>query len=140
MFVPVKSTPKNTQFGNVMRSRGLGHKKKWVAAKKLGPYYCCSGKGLLGDLDAWSRECGIDCCRDLHHRLFHVVPGSMEGKAATSVTEENNLSPLRTKHYKNMHRGVLPCVLFQSFSNMGTDVCKLIVSWKKAVVQLYVVC
>ena len=123
-----------------MRSRGLGHKKKWVAAKKLGPYYCCLGKGLLGDLDAWSRECGIDCCRDLHHRLFHVVPGSMEGKAATSVTEENNLSPVRTKHYKNMHRGVLPCVLFQSFSNMGTDVCKLIVSWTKAVVQLYVVC
>ena len=95
-----------------MRSRGLGHKKKWVAAKKLGPYYCCSGKGLLGDLDAWSRECGIDCCRDLHHRLLHVVPGSMEGKAATSVTDENNLSPVRTKHYKNMHRGVLPCVLF----------------------------
>ena len=71
-----------------MRSRGLGHKKKWVAAKKLGPCYCCSGKGLLGDLDAWRRECGIDCYKDLHHRLLHVVPGSMEGKAATSVTEE----------------------------------------------------
>ena len=62
----------------------------------------------------------------------------LERKAATSVTEENNLSPVLTKHYKNMYRGVLPCVLFQSFSNMGTDVCKLIVSWTKAVVQLYV--
>ena len=63
----------------------------------------------------------------------------LERKAATSVTEENNtyLSTYEvlTKHYKNMYRGVLPCVLFQSFSNMGTDVCKLIVSWTKAVVQ-----
>ena len=57
-------------------------------------------KGHLGDSCAWSRECGIDGCKDRHHRLPHekkVAPGSLEGKADTSVSEENKSSTYETE-------------------------------------------
>ena len=36
------------------------------------------GLGHLGDSCTWSRECGIDGCKDRHYRLLHeekVAPG-----------------------------------------------------------------
>ena len=57
------------------------------------------GKGHLGDSCTWNRECGIDGCKDRHHRLLHeekVASGSMEGKADTPVTEENKSSTYET--------------------------------------------
>ena len=77
----------------------MEHRKKWEMAKKLGLCYCCLGKGHLGDSCTWNRVCGIDGCKDRHHRLFHeekVAPGSMEGKADTLVTEENKSSTSET--------------------------------------------
>ena len=68
-------------------------------AKKLGLCYRCLGKGHLGDSCTWNRECGIDGCKDRHHRLLHeekVASGSMEGKADTPVTEENKSSTYET--------------------------------------------
>ena len=82
VIVPVKCATKNTQFGNVICSREW-NRKKWETAKKLGLCYRCLGKGHLGDSCTWNRECGIDGCKDSHHRLLHeekVAPGSMEGK------------------------------------------------------------
>ena len=79
--------------------KGMEHRKKWETAKKLGLCYRCLGKGHLGDSCTWNRECGIDGCKDRHHRLFHeekVAPGSMEGKADTPVTEENKSSTCET--------------------------------------------
>ena len=79
--------------------KGMEHRKKWEAAKKLGLCYRCLGKGHLGDSCTWNRECGIDGCKDRHHQLFHeekVAPGSMEGKADTPVTEENKSSTCET--------------------------------------------
>ena len=58
--------------------KGMEHRKKWEAAKKLGLCYRCLGKGHLGDSCTWSRECGIDGCKDRHHRILHeekVAPG-----------------------------------------------------------------
>ena len=57
-------------------------------------------KGYLGDSCAWTRECGTDGCKDRHHRLLHekkVAPGSLEGKADTSVSEENKSSTYETE-------------------------------------------
>ena len=101
----------------------MEHRKKWETAKKLGLCYRCLGKGHLSDSCTWSRECGIDRCKDKHHWLLHeekIAQGSMEGKADTPLTEENKSSTM--KQSKNMHRGALPCVLFQSFRNMGRDI------------------
>ena len=78
---------------------GMKHRKKWETVKKLGLCYCYLGKGHLGDSFTWNRECGTDGCRDSHHRLLHeekVAPGSMEGEADTSVTEENKSSTYET--------------------------------------------
>ena len=96
--------------------KGMKHRKKWERAKKLGLCYCCLGKGHLSDSCTWRRECGIDGCKERHHWLLHedkVAPGSMEGKFDIPVTEEN--SPVPMKQCKNLHRGALACVLFQSF-------------------------
>ena len=71
---------------------GMEHRKKWEMAKKLELCYRCLGKGHLGDSCTWSRECGIDGCKDRHHWILHeekVAPGSMEGKANTPLTDEN---------------------------------------------------
>ena len=79
--------------------KGMEHRKKWETAKKLGLCYRCLGKGHLGDSCTWNRECGIDGCKDRHHRLLHeekVASGSMEGKADTPVTEENKSSTYET--------------------------------------------
>ena len=100
VIVPVKCATKNTQFGNVMCSREWNiYRKKWETAKKLGLCYRCLGKGHLGDSCTWNRECGIDGCKDRHHRLLHeekVASGTMEGKADTPVTEENKSSTYET--------------------------------------------
>ena len=42
-------------------------------AKKLGLCYNRLGKGHLGDSCTWSRECGIDGCKDRHLRLLHKL-------------------------------------------------------------------
>ena len=79
--------------------KGMEHRKKWETAKKLGLCYRCLGKGHLGDSCTWSRESGIDECKDRHHRLLYeekVAPGSMEGKADTLATEENKSSTYET--------------------------------------------
>ena len=100
VIVPVKCATKNTQFGNVMCSREWNiYRKKWETAKKLGLCYRCLGKGHLGDSCTWNRECGIDGCKDRHHRLLHeekVTSGYMEGKADTPMTEENKSSTYET--------------------------------------------
>ena len=79
--------------------KGMEHRKKWETAKKLGLCYRCLGKGHLGDSCTWNRECGIDGCKDRHHRLLHeekVASGCMEGKTDTPVTEENKSSTYET--------------------------------------------
>ena len=68
--------------------KGMEHRKKWETAKKLGLCYRCLGKGHLGDSCTWSRECGIDGCKDRHHRILH--------EADTPVTEENKSSTYET--------------------------------------------
>ena len=81
--------------------KGKEHRKKRETAKKLGMCYRCLGKGHLGDSYTWSREGGIDGCKDRHHRLLHeekVAPESLEGKADTPLTEENKFSTYETVH------------------------------------------
>ena len=100
MVIPVKCASKDTQFRIVMCSKEWNIEiKKWDMAKKPGLCYRCLGKGPLGDSCTWSRECGIDRCKDRHHWLLQeekIAPGSMEGKADTSVTEENKSSTYET--------------------------------------------
>ena len=89
--------------------------KKWDKATKLGLCYHCLGKGHLGESCVWSRECGIDGCKDHHHRILHeekVTPGFMVGKADVPSKEANKSSTM--KQFKNMNRGGSPCVLFRS--------------------------
>ena len=57
-------------------------------------------RGALSDSCTWSRECGIDGCKDKHHWLLDeekIAPGSMEGKADTPLTEENKSSTYETE-------------------------------------------
>ena len=80
--------------------KGMEHRKKWETAKKLGLCYRCLGKGHLSDSCTWSRECGIDRCKDKHHWLLHeekIAQGSMEGKADTPLREENKSSTYETE-------------------------------------------
>ena len=39
--------------------------------KKLGLCYHCLGKGHLSEACHWRRECGIDGCKEHHHRILH---------------------------------------------------------------------
>ena len=85
--------------------KGIEHRKKWETAKKLGLCYLCLGKGHLGDSCTWNRECGIDGCKDTHHRLLHeekVTSGSMKEKADTPLTEENKSSTYETVQYSTV--------------------------------------
>lgn len=62
--------------------KGMENKKKWEKAKKLGLCYRCLGKGHLSGECRWSKECGVDDCKEHHHQILHRsknLPGSMEG-------------------------------------------------------------
>ena len=62
--------------------KGMENKKKWETAKKLGLCYRCLGKGHLGEECRWSKECGIDGCKEHHHQILHQkksLPDFMEG-------------------------------------------------------------
>ena len=53
---------------------------------------------LLGDSCAWSRECGIDGCKDRRHRLLNdekVAPGPRR-EGCISLTEGNKSSTYET--------------------------------------------
>ncbi|XP_022794110.1 uncharacterized protein LOC111332902 [Stylophora pistillata] len=60
--------------------KGMENKKKWETAKKLGLCYRCLGKECEGC--RWSKECGVDGCKEHHHQILHrskSLPGSMQG-------------------------------------------------------------
>ena len=59
----------------------MEYKKKWETVTKLGLCYCCLGKGHLGEECRWSKECGIDGCKEHHHQILHQksLPDFMEG-------------------------------------------------------------
>ena len=99
VIVHVKCASKNTQFRNVARSKECNIERSGRWRRNLDCVNCCLGKGHLDDSSSWSRECGIEGCKDRHHRLLHeekVTPGSMEGKADTPVAEENKSSMYET--------------------------------------------
>ena len=92
---------KKGEAWSLLKSCVTGLTQKWETEKKLGLCYRCLGKGHHGDSRTWSREGGIDGCKDRHHRLLHeekVAPESMEGKADTPLTEENKFSTYERVH------------------------------------------
>ena len=75
--------------------KGMENKKKWETAKKLGLCYRCLGKGHLSEACHWSRECGIDGCKEHHHRILHQEKSPtdrMEGNSDTSCVDGNKSS------------------------------------------------
>lgn len=79
--------------------KGMENKKKWETAKKLGLCYRCLGKGHLSEACHWSRECGIDGCKEHHHRILHQEKSptdGMEGKSDTSDVDGNKSSTYET--------------------------------------------
>ena len=63
--------------------KGMENKKKWDTAKRLGLCYRCLGKGHLGEECRWSKECGIDGCKEHHHQILH------QKKSLPDFMEEN---------------------------------------------------
>ena len=46
--------------------------KRWENTKKLRLCFCCLGEGHLGLYCARTRVCGLNGCKELHHRLLHT--------------------------------------------------------------------
>ena len=79
--------------------KGMENKKKWETAKKLGLCYRCLGKGHLGEECRWSKECGIDGCKEHHHQTLHPkksLPDFTEGNTDASNVNGNESSTYET--------------------------------------------
>ena len=79
--------------------KGMENKKKWETAKKLGLCYRCLGKGHLGEECRWSKECGIDGCKECHHQILHPnknLPDFTEGNPDASNVNGNESSTYET--------------------------------------------
>ena len=79
--------------------KGMENKKKWETAKKLSLCYRCLGKGHLSGACHWSGECGIDWCKEHHHRILHQEESptdGMEGKSNTCYVDGNKSSMYET--------------------------------------------
>ena len=47
--------------------------ERWKFAKLLRLCYRCLAEGHLGNVCPKSRQCGLNCCQKLHHRLLHTT-------------------------------------------------------------------
>ena len=93
--------------------KGMAHNKKWEMAKKLGLCYRCLGKGHLGESFVWRRECGVDGCKDHHHRILHeekVTLRFMEGKVDVPSKKRNKSSTYETVQEHEQRRIALRAV------------------------------
>ena len=71
--------------------------KRWDCAKRHKLCFRCLGEGHLGQLCNRTRVCGINDCKEVHHRLLHkprnVVPsGHSRGIGVEKKEETNSLS------------------------------------------------
>ena len=74
-------------------------KNEVETAKKLGLCYHCLGRGHLNEACHWSRECGIDGCKEHHRCILHQEKSptdGMEGKSDTSSVDGNKSSMYET--------------------------------------------
>jgi len=77
----------------------MENKKRWETTKKLGLCYRCLGKGHLGEECRWSKECGIDGCKEHHHQILHPkknLPDFTEGNPDPSNVNGNKSSTYGT--------------------------------------------
>ena len=77
--------------------------ERWENAKKLRICFRCLGEGHLGQYCTRTRTCGLNGCKELHHRLLHSdLP---HGREKTTITnpcpsgkgEQPQLPPLKQK-------------------------------------------
>ena len=55
--------------------------------------FCCFGEGHLGQSYNHTRVCGIDNCKEVHHRLFHKAQGNLPGDHSRRVENEKKEEP-----------------------------------------------
>ena len=87
--------------------KGMENKKKWETARKLGLRYRCLGKGHLSEACHCSRECGIDGCKEHHHRILHQEKSptdGMKGKSDTPYVDGNKSSRYETVKEREQQR------------------------------------
>ena len=70
---------------------------RWDCAKRHKLCFRCLGEGHLGQLCNRTRVCGINDCKEVHHRLLHkprnVVPsGHSRGIGVEKKEETNSIS------------------------------------------------
>ena len=81
---------------------------RWDCAKQCKLCFRCLGDGHLGQYCNRTRVCGIDNCKELHHRLLH----SERGRSSTSQSKR----ALPEAEDKGLKLGVLMQSLEATFS------------------------
>ena len=80
-------------------ARNLNKWRYWDCAKRHKLCFCCLGEGHLGQLCNRTRVCGINDCKEVHHRLLHkprnVVPSGHSRGIGVEKKEETNSMPLQ---------------------------------------------
>ena len=104
---PCKVCNQKTQFGSARYWKEWETRRSGRHTKKLGLCYRCLGKGHLSEACHWSRECGIDRCKEHHHRILHQEKSptdGMEGKSDTSDVDRNKSSTYETVKEREQRR------------------------------------
>ena len=61
---------------------------RWDCAKQNKLCFCCLGDGHLGQFCNRTRVCGIDGCKEIHHRLLHKVRSVLPGGQSRGIEGE----------------------------------------------------
>ncbi|XP_064629276.1 uncharacterized protein LOC135488565 [Lineus longissimus] len=80
--------------------------KRWEKAKHLALCYRCLGRNHLGSKCERTRECGIDECKETHHRLLHgkrtsVMPARKDTEEKRERDRNHSTVTLKTTDQTN---------------------------------------
>ena len=85
----------------------LNIQKRWECAKRLRLCFRCLGKGHLGQCCTRTRVCGLNGCKELHHRLLHrnpvTLPDNVEESQRIATNKRSTVKvdqPLTTEASK----------------------------------------
>ncbi|XP_065895432.1 uncharacterized protein [Dysidea avara] len=71
---------------------------RWDCAKQCKLCFCCLGDGHLGQYCNRTRICGIDNCKEVHHRLLHKDRGPRSSSQNKGVVHGKEELQLLSKH------------------------------------------
>jgi len=72
VIAAVSCAASSMDYGLAVSLKELEIPKRWECAKTFKQCFCCLGEGHFGQHCTRTRVCGLNGCKEVHHRLLHL--------------------------------------------------------------------